>query len=257
MGAPVEEVYYLEELAANAWPATVVQLVDGWRFRYSPGITSRRVNSVWPNNSSRYLSLERKLELVEAFYVRRGLPARFQMCPAAQPANLDNILAGRGYTVDAPTYVQSAGISDILERLPVDSGTAVTLSTTLPPDFSDFQQVQYKLTYEQTVARKAAFSRIGPEAVYGVVKIAGETAGIGMGILERGWLGVFGMMTHPDFRRGGIATAVLRSLATWGQTQGATQAYLQVMDNNTNAIPLYARAGFTTQYRYHYRQLNQ
>jgi GNAT superfamily N-acetyltransferase len=256
MGASVDEIYYLEELAANGWPAEVVQLVDGWRFRYTPGVGSRRVNSVWPNNSGRFLSLEQKLELVEAFYARHGLPARFQMCPAAQPADLDNILAERDYTVDAPTYVETAEISDILDRPPAHQDTAVSLYTTLPADFSDFQQAQYRLTQEQVAARTAAFNRIGPEAVYGVVNMEGETAGIGMGILERGWLGIFGMMTHPDVRRRGIATAVLRALAIWGQSHGAVQAYLQVMDNNTSAIPLYTRAGFTTQYQYHYRQSN-
>jgi hypothetical protein len=44
MGASVDEIYYLEELAANGWPAEVVQLVDGWRFRYTSEVGSRRVN---------------------------------------------------------------------------------------------------------------------------------------------------------------------------------------------------------------------
>jgi hypothetical protein len=68
MSAYIDDVYYLEELAANAWPAEAVQLVDGWRFRYTPGVTSRRVNSVWPNNPGRYLTTSQKLDLVEAFY---------------------------------------------------------------------------------------------------------------------------------------------------------------------------------------------
>jgi GNAT superfamily N-acetyltransferase len=254
MVAFVTDVYYLEELAANAWPAEVVQLVDGWRFRYTPGVSSRRVNSVWPNNIGRYLTVDQKLELVEAFYVRRGLPARFQICPAAQPADLDDILAQRGYLVDAPTYVQTSRISIILEQLSHRSETAVTLHTTIPTDFTAFQQSQYKLTAEQAAARKAAFQRIGPQPVFAVVKMEGETAGIGLGILEREWLGIFSMLTHPDMRRRGVATAVLQSLAGWGQSQGAVQAYLQVMDNNPHALSLYGRAGFTTQYQYHYRQ---
>lgn len=254
MVASPDEVYYLEELAANAWPAEVVQLVDGWRFRYTPGVSSRRVNSVWPNNLGRYLSLDQKLEEVEAFYARRMLPARFQICAAAQPEELDAILAQHGYGVDAPTFVQAARISDILERLSPNPETIVELHPTVPTDFSDFQQSLYKLTSEQTIARTAAFQRIGPQPIFAVAKIEGRTAGIGLGILERGWLGIFSMLTHPDLRRRGIATAVLFSLANWGKTQGAARAYLQVMDNNERAIPLYSRAGFITQYQYHYRQ---
>jgi len=254
MNTPTDEIYYLEELAANAWTAKVVQLVDGWRFRYTPEVSSRRVNSVWPNNTGRFLTVEQKIELVEVFYGRRGLPARFQMCPAAQPADLDVILAERSYLIDAPTFVQTAEIGDVLRRVAEDGGTAVTLHTDLPVAFSDFQQAQYKLSREQAAARRAALSRIGPQPVYALVDLEGKTAGICMGILERGWLGIFGMLTHPDMRRRGIATAVLRALAGWGQVQGAERAYLQVMENNKTALTLYTRAGFTSQYQYYYRQ---
>ena len=248
------DVYYLEELAANAWTAEVVQLVDGWRFRYSPGVSSRRVNSVWPNNSGRYLTVDQKLALVEAFYTRRGLPARFQICPAAQPAELDSILAQRGYLMDAPTFVQSAQVSNVLERLPFRQEPAVSLHSEIPEAWFDFQRAQYKLTEQQAAARKAALERIGPHPVYALASVDGETTGIGMGILERGWLGIFGMLTNPEMRRRGIATAVLQALAGWGRSQGAEQAYLQVMENNKQALSLYGRAGFTTQYQYHYRQ---
>lgn len=253
MDAPVEAVYYLEELAANAWPAKVVQLVDGWRFRYTPDVTSRRVNSVWPNNPGHYLTLSQKLDLVEAFYARRNLPARFQICRAAQPADLDEQLAERGYQIDAPTFVQSTAIDSVLQLVP-NPETAVSLHTTLPDDWINFQQTQYHLSQEQVAARKMAFDRIGPRTVFALVPVDGKTAGIGLAILERGWLGIFGMMTHPDIRRQGIATAVLHALARWGRSQGASQAYLQVMENNEKARPLYNRAGFSTQYHYHYRQ---
>jgi GNAT superfamily N-acetyltransferase len=262
MNASTTDVYYLEELAANAWTAEVVQLVDGWRLRYTPGVSSRRVNSVWPNNVGRYLTVEQKLELVEAFYARRGLPARFQICSAAQPAELDNILAQRGYLIDAPTFVQSAQISTVLAQLSANSemapnsipNAAVSLHNDIPEAWFDFQREQHKLTEPQAAARTAALQRIGPQPVYALVTVDGETAGIGMGILERGWLGIFGMLTHPAMRRRGVATAVLQALAGWGQSQGAEQAYLQVMENNKQALSLYGRAGFTTQYQYHYRQ---
>ncbi|MFZ0543922.1 MAG: GNAT family N-acetyltransferase [Candidatus Promineifilaceae bacterium] len=253
MDGSTADVYYLEELAANAWTAEVVQLVDGWRFRYTPGVSSRRVNSVWPNNIGRYLTVEEKLALVEAFYARRRLPARFQISPAAQPTNLDDILAERGYGIDAPTFVQTVPIRSILQQLPANQET-VTFQTTLPGDWFDFQVAQYQLNEAQIAARKAAFWRIGPQSVFALVKIDGETAGIGLGILERGWLGVFNMLTHPDMRRLGIATAVLHALAGWGQAHGANWAYLQVMEDNPQARSLYGRAGFVAKYQYYYRQ---
>jgi ribosomal protein S18 acetylase RimI-like enzyme len=95
--------------------------------------------------------------------------------------------------------------------------------------------------------------RIRPSTGYALLQLEDQTAAIGFGVLEAGWLGIFGMATHPHFRRRGAATAVLRWLAQWGEEQGATHAYLQVMEENTAALALYARLGFETLYHYHYR----
>ena len=62
------------------------------------------------------------------------------------------------------------------------------------------------------------------------------------------------MATHVDFRRQGAATTILHALAGWSKEQGASQLYLQVMDENKPARRLYARAGFDTVYHYHYRE---
>ena len=98
------EIFLIEELAANAWPADVVQHLDGWRVRYAHGVT-RRINSVWPNLDFGRHPLADKIALVEAFYARRQAVSRFQICPAAQPEELDSVLAARGYAPDAPTHV--------------------------------------------------------------------------------------------------------------------------------------------------------
>ncbi len=82
---------YIEELALNAWPPAVTQLVDGWQLRFNWDVT-RRANSVWPNQAGNRHTLAEKLEWVEDFYTRRGQPARYQICPAAQPPHLDDIL---------------------------------------------------------------------------------------------------------------------------------------------------------------------
>ena len=43
-----ETVRLLDELAANATAATIVQLVDGWQLRAAPERPFRRCNSVLP-----------------------------------------------------------------------------------------------------------------------------------------------------------------------------------------------------------------
>src|SRR5690242_18108024 len=94
-------ILQLETLAANAWPAAEVQRVGGWRLRFHNGVT-RRANSVWPNltpdeQATGDQALEEQLSQVEQFYRQRNVPPRFQICPAMQPENLDEVLAARGY----------------------------------------------------------------------------------------------------------------------------------------------------------------
>jgi GNAT superfamily N-acetyltransferase len=62
------------------------------------------------------------------------------------------------------------------------------------------------------------------------------------------------MATLPVYRRQGAAGAILRTLGIWGQLYDAQHAYLQVMQKNPGAQQLYAQAGFSTAYHYHYRE---
>jgi ribosomal protein S18 acetylase RimI-like enzyme len=75
-----------------------------------------------------------------------------------------------------------------------------------------------------------------------------------MGVLERGWLGVFDVAVDPRLRGRGYGRRVMLHLLGWGKAQGALNAYLQVARENLPARKLYARLGFHTQYHYWYRQ---
>src|SRR4051794_3530498 len=92
----VESVREIETMAFAAWPGLEVAKFDGWLARFAGGIT-RRANSVWPNGQLACDRMDSVLAEVEKFYAQRKLPARFQICPAAQPADLDEILLERGY----------------------------------------------------------------------------------------------------------------------------------------------------------------
>ena len=175
------------DLAANAWPATINQTLGGWRLRFAGGIT-RRANSVGPNGSSEGIALEERLRIVEVSYDRRGYPARYHISPAGQPVNLDQALAERGYAIDAPSEVRVATIGDLLSATEDTAG----LDATVIEAFTEPWLAAYR-------------------------RSEGVAAGTGMGVLERGWLGLFCMATPPDFRRQGGAKAILRSLANWAR----------------------------------------
>lgn len=216
------------------------------------GIT-RRANSVWPNQTRHALSLADKLALVEAFYAARGLPTRYQLCPAAQPRDLDGVLEQRGYTADALTSVQVAWVGPVLAAT-ADRAAPVDLTATLSPEwFATYCRAE-AVDAGAAEQRHGILARIAPPTAYAVVRVAGRPVTTGLGVLEGGWVGVFSMATSTEEHRRGAAIVVLHALAAWGQQQEAQGLYLQVMHAKGPARRLYEHVGFTPWYEYHYRE---
>jgi GNAT superfamily N-acetyltransferase len=250
----LRQICLIEELAANAWPAEVAPVVSGWRLRFSGGVTSR-ANSVWPNDDTDLTPLQDKLAAAERFYAARGEPARFQICPACQPANLDEILAQRGYQTHSLTSVQIAPLDTVLSRLARNPALPVEVRGVLSDDWFEVYARAGNMEAHERAMRRGILSRIGMPAGFALARLDDQPAAVGLCVVERGWAGIFCMETLPALRRRGAASAILRALGDWACAQGATQAYLQVVDANTPAVTLYARAGFQTLYHYHYRAL--
>ena len=250
----MDEIRWIETLAMNAWPAEILDELDGWKLRWHR-MSSRRVNSVWPNEWGGEIPLAVKLEKVEYFYTLRGQPARFQICPAALPSGLDEVLEARGYTVDALTAVQTASVKKVLKQAYKGGlGVEVKVFERLEEEWVAAYCLVQEAGVKNVPARKEALGRVSVPGVYVLVRVNDDVAAVGRGVLERGWLGVFGMTTGNEFRRRGLATLVLGALAGWGQAHGAAKMYLQVMENNAGAKALYAKVGFETLYQYHYRE---
>jgi hypothetical protein len=93
----------LEEVAMNAWPSLQQMLFDGWIVRLAQGYT-KRANSVNPLFESQ-LDVVDKIVACEHIFTAKGLPTVFRLTPFASPAQLDQVLAQRGYHVIDPTLV--------------------------------------------------------------------------------------------------------------------------------------------------------
>jgi predicted GNAT family acetyltransferase len=272
---PIVDPFYLETIALHAWPAAEIVDLDGWRLRHAGGVT-RRANSVWPNAAAGRLSLDEKIAAAEAFYAGHGQPAIFQISPAAQPAELDAILAARGYAHHAPTLVQTAALTEIFRRggaemqrnaeeeqeqasahlsvsAPPRQDFAVTLASHFDPGWFELYCVGEEAPPMQAAVRQAILRRIDRPCAYVTLHRDGAPIAVALGVVEAGWLGIFNVVTLPAYRRQGAARALLAALAAWATDHGAIHAYLQVMARNTAARALYAAAGFTTAYGYHYR----
>jgi len=245
----------LDELGANSTAATTVRIVDGWFLRAAPDYPFRRCNSALPYSGDG-VGLESRVSTVEDFYRDREMPPRFQMSPAALPAGLDDLLEARGYDIEEPTLVLVADTQRVVERTDRDDADAVTVVDGI----DEFWIAEYASAFsgeEPGRDRLRAYGHLlrhlGPAVGTAVLPVDEKPSAVGLGVHERGWVGVYAMGTRPEVRRRGAATAVLHALAKWAEERGAHRMYLQVEVTNDGARQLYTRAGFETSYRYHYR----
>lgn len=249
-----ETVRLLDELGVNATAATTVQLLDGWLLRAAPAFPFRRCNSALPYQGDR-IGLEAHIDGVEQFYRERDMPVRFQMSPAALPAGLDQMLETRHYEIEEPTLVLVADTARVLERTRREAA-----AVTVGDGIDEYWVAEYASAFGDNDAERERLRayghllrHLGPAVATAVLPVDERPAAVGLGVVERGWTGVYAMGTRPDARRRGAATTVLHALARWADEHATPRMYLQVEATNDGARQLYTRAGFETAYRYHYR----
>ena len=273
------EIRAIEETALNAWPGHRQMLLDGWLLRFAAGYT-RRANSVQPIYPGSG-ELKRKIGRCEQIYQKQGLRCVFKITPLCQPATLAGTLQERGYSAEAPTSVQ------VLRLLP--SRLAIPQAMALTHDLG--QAGTWLRAYRRLngvprrnwsalrgilagIAGHCAYATLRKSAGMGTPEIAAggdditgdditvdnvagevmadEIVACGLGVLQGETLGLFDLVTHANHRRQGHAGRLIEGLLAWGRQQGATQAYLQVMLDNSAAHDLYARLGFKELYWYSY-----
>jgi N-acetylglutamate synthase len=240
----------LERMVVDAWPAPHVEALEGWLLRSSGGPTHRG-NSAATLAATGALTLEQRLERAESWYRERGQRAMFQLGPCAQPAGLDRALEDRGYVKAGGAMVAVAKTQTVAER----TRSAVQSRAERDPgaDWLAIAEGSSRHAASKDILR-GFLTRLGSRCRYATAWVASDQpAGIGLGVLAPGWLGVYAMHTRPDLRRSGAARAVLHALAQSALGDGVGDMYLLVEPSNTPARALYAGAGFEDVYAYHYR----
>ena len=238
----------VEELSLNAWPALQTVYYDGWLLRLAAGYT-RRANSVQPLYGSTR-DLGEKLAYCEAVYAACGRPTVFKLTPAVHPAGLDAALARAGYRAEAPTSVQTALLTDLPPAPDVGTVTLADQATeSWLAAFCALNAVAAR--HHPTMAQMLA--RIVPARCFLALEREGEIIAVGLAVAERGWVGLFDLVTAAAWRNRGLGREVILRLLHWGRAQGAAHAYLQVMRDNAPALHLYETLGFREAYPYWYR----
>ncbi|WP_377269555.1 GNAT family N-acetyltransferase [Peterkaempfera sp. SMS 1(5)a] len=243
---PVE----LQRIAARGWPATETAALGEWTLRAAGGFT-RRANSVQALGDPG-LPLDAALDAVRDWYDARGLPAHVEVTAPGSPAGLREELA-RIASEETPTLFRTAPLAS-LARL----GTAdhpVRLARTAS---AQWMSCYRRIGGDPSLERSAhAVLHGGPSVWFGAVPSpdGSAPAAIGRCVVDGDWAGFSAVEVLPGHRRRGLATEMMAALAARAAEEGATGAYLQVEADNSGAIALYDRLGFTTSHTYHYCRL--
>lgn len=243
----------IEEVSLNAWPCLQQILYDGWLLRFARGYTKRAnsVNALWPST----LEIETKIAFCTAQYRTRALPTIFRITPFAQPVELDQMLAERGYLSLDPTAV-------MYQALPIDLGGGnAGLSTAATGRHQEeldrwlaiFSQLQGEMSLHRQGMHRDILSAILGQRFLALLTVDGCAVACGLGVLEETYLGLFDLLVDARYRRQGHGTALVKGMLAWGQRHGARHAYLQVTLANVVACSLYEKLGFEELYRYWYR----
>lgn len=246
----LHDVAALEHLSFNAWPALQMVVQDDWILRFAEGYTKRAnsVNALVAARTTPAPELERRLVAAEAIYARKRIRCVVRVTPLMDPG-VPAILQARGWAAFEESMVMVAGLAGQM-MAPARVEIAPRRTATWSARYMAFSD----MSGERQAIHDRIVDAIVPEAGLAMaLDEDGMPAAIGLGIVERGHVGLADIVSDPARRRAGHGRRLVEGLLAWGRERGAVRAWLQVVATNERAIALYRQLGFAEAYRYHYR----
>ncbi len=233
----------LERLSDRAVPGCDRLTIGEWRLRAGLGVTGR-ANSTWAPGAPAE-SVPETIDMMEEWYRSRGLTPRFQIFDHAEPELIAE-LERRSWPATVDSLVMVAPIPTVVDRTPLPTVDTRAIGTSTAPAalFVRLLGDRGRLTEVTATDLPQRFVTLSDE---------GELLGGGMVTVDGRWAAVGSMSTRPQFRRRGVASAVLVALAAVAADLGADTMWLQVQSDNVGAVALYRGLGFDAVHRYRYR----
>ena len=276
---PLSATGQLERVATAGWPAPERAMLGDWILRAAGGWTAR-ANSALPIGRPE-CPIPDAVDAVVAWYTERGLRSAI-MVPEPIGGRVSTELRGRGWVTNPSVLMQTATLDDIVRLASAQRAEPENRQSAEPENRQDAPRETrqdapretrqdapaVRLDAEATAewlsviaAMPRGLPAVARDVITGVQRSRfagvydqdGSPMAIARGVIagDDRWLGLSLIEVRPEARRRGLATAVIKALALWAASEGATMAYLQVEERNHDAVALYQRLGFTTHHRYH------
>ncbi|MDI4648288.1 GNAT family N-acetyltransferase [Cohnella hashimotonis] len=244
-----DDIRVIETKALNAWPALQQMSHDGWLLRQSKGYT-KRSNSVQPLRTDPGADLRAMVGYCEDAYHRAGLPTIFKITPLCEPCGLDGRLEEYGYAAADRSQVLTRPLEETLDEASVEG---LRVDAGLTEEWMAAAAAILSLKPEQRGTSSAMLADSPLRRAFFLLRSKDTPVGIGIGVVDGGYLGLFDIATSSAYRNRGFGERLVRQILRWGQAHGAHTSYLQVVAGNLPAQRLYAKLGYRRLYDYWYR----
>lgn len=246
---PDLSAYRMQELAEQTWPPPEQFDLGMWRLRWA-GPRAGRANTVRvagrPDRG-----IPDALVAVADWYTERG---GWPMLQVPSPSQFDDIFEGHGWAVLRRSRLMAASTQRVaLATESARARTDMVLSVADTPD----EEWLTLLSGDDVGARADIEPILTAPAQVGFVSCrksdSGELLGIGRGVVVGDRAGINNMVTAPEARRRGVATAVIGALVDWAEPLQIFRWFLRVPTDSEPALSLYDTLGFTRHHDYVYR----
>lgn len=236
-----------EELSMNAFPAISTVLVNGWILRFSDGYAKRAnsINVIYPCA----IDVKENIKICEKIYKKNGLDIVFKLTD--KDIEFDELLNSEGYIYVAKTNIMLKSIKEF--ELENTKGENIVIDRELKDKWFEAFTTMTKVEKRHIDTLRSMLSKIVPDAYFVSIVEDDKIIAVGLGVAERGYIGIYDVFVEKARRRCGLGTRLVNKLIAEAKISGCENTYLQVIDDNEPAKQLYDKLGYKKQYSYWYR----